>query len=333
MKNEKNLLETIAEGALAVLPIIGYYQGHSEGVKEGASRAGDCFEKRYNALKQRYHQIRHDIFGEEAFLIMPDGWDEKYWLNLLQEFWVRQEKESLDAQAFLIRFIDFCLEKFSPDRDRLAETCYQLETIRKVVALSPSERLKAKHGDLELAIAFLDVFGNPQEIKFYSEKNSKIPEQARTIFKGLLMLRNEIKAAQDTSHGCNFLILGKTGTGKSSLLNYLIGEKYFSTGTGKPVTGQGLFKFSKVIDNLKATVYDSWGLEAGATERWFEILNQEKQKHEFHAIIYCIGVGDHRLEPIDIDIINSFLDEKYHVVVVLTKADLVADEDIEKFYG
>lgn len=335
MKNEKNLLETIAEGALAVLPIIGYYQGHSEGVKEGARRAGDCFEKRYNTLKQRYYQIQHDIFGEEAFLIMPDGWDEEYWLNLLQEFWVRQEKESLEAQALLIRFIDFCLEKFSPDRDRLAETCHQLETIRKVIAMSPAARLKAKHSDLELAIEFLSVFGNQREIKlFLSENQSNIPTQAKIIFKGLLTLRNEINAAQDTSHGCNFLILGKTGTGKSSLLNYLIGEKYFRTDAGKPVTGRGIYKFSTIIDNIKATVYDSWGIEAGAADEWFEILKREKQKHDlhqkvsewFHSIIYCIQGGGHRVEPVDISIINSFLAENYHVVIVITKADLCSEE-------
>ena len=335
MKNEKNLLETIAEGALAVLPIIGYYQGHSEGVKEGARRAGDCFEKRYNTLKQRYYQIQHDIFGEEAFLIMPDGWDEEYWLNLLQEFWVRQEKESLEAQALLIRFIDFCLEKFSPDRDRLAETCHQLETIRKVIAMSPAARLKAKRGDLELAIEFLSVFGNQREIKlFLSENQSNIPTQAKIIFKGLLTLHNEINAAQDTSHGCNFLILGKTGTGKSSLLNYLIGEKYFRTDAGKPVTGRGIHKFSTIIDNIKATVYDSWGIEAGAADEWFEILRREKQKHDlhqkvsewFHSIIYCIQGGGHRVEPIDVDIINSFLAENYHVVIVITKADICSEE-------
>ena len=183
MKKEENFLRTLGEGVLTVIPLIGYHRGHSEGIKEGAARIGECYEKKYNLLKQRYQQIQCDIFEDETFLILPEGWDEKYWLNLLLEFWeqqekgssyaqalpisfigfwARQEKGSSDAQALLISFIDFCLEKFSPDRERLAETCYQLERIREVIAMSPSSRLKAGRRDLELVIEFLDVFAQIQ---------------------------------------------------------------------------------------------------------------------------------------------------------------------------
>lgn len=86
MKETKSFIETIGGGALTVLPIVGYFYGHSEGVKEGAAKAGDCFEEKYRLLKERLHQIRHDIFGEETYLIFPDGWDEEYWLNYCWSF-------------------------------------------------------------------------------------------------------------------------------------------------------------------------------------------------------------------------------------------------------
>lgn len=338
MKETENYIEMIGRGMLTILPFVGYFSGHSEGVKDGAERMGKCYEEKYRELKERMYQIRRDIFDEKSCFILPNGWDEEYWLKLLLEFLDQQETKSWDARTLIIRFIDFCLEKFQSNRNRLTETCYQLEIIRKIIEMPPAKRMKAKRDDLELATDFLYVFGSPQEIKFFSEENPEIPEQARKIFNDLLTLHNEINAAQNSSSGCNFLILGKTGTGKSSLLNYLIGEKYFEAGTGKPVTGKALYKYKAVIDNIIATVYDSWGLEAGETEKWLEILEAEKQKRDmrqkvsewFHAIIYCVQAGGHRVEPVDIDIINSFLDEKYHVVVVITKADLVDDEDVEK---
>ena len=39
----------------------------------------------------------------------------------------------------------------------------------------------------------------------------------------------------------NVLLIGKSGAGKSALLNYLLGEEAELTGSGKPVTGKGVF--------------------------------------------------------------------------------------------
>ena len=38
----------------------------------------------------------------------------------------------------------------------------------------------------------------------------------------------------------NILIAGKSGVGKSSLLNYIFGEEVSPTGAGKPVTATGV---------------------------------------------------------------------------------------------
>ena len=42
----------------------------------------------------------------------------------------------------------------------------------------------------------------------------------------------------------NILIAGKSGVGKSSLLNYIFGEEVAETGAGKPVTAEGLHEYS-----------------------------------------------------------------------------------------
>lgn len=44
---------------------------------------------------------------------------------------------------------------------------------------------------------------------------------------------------------CNVLIIGKTGTGKSSFANYLFDVNKFTTGSGEPVTSWAE-KFSSI---------------------------------------------------------------------------------------
>lgn len=44
------------------------------------------------------------------------------------------------------------------------------------------------------------------------------------------------KATQDINSKLNVLIVGKTGVGKSTLINAVFGDKVAKTGSGKPVT-------------------------------------------------------------------------------------------------
>jgi len=138
---------------------------------------------------------------------------------------------------------------------------------------------------------------------------------------------------------CNFVILGKTGVGKSSLLNYLTEEKIADTGTGKPVTGEGVYDYKATIDGNEVRIFDSWGIEADKLERWKKLLEKHLSNHGietdvknwFHVCVYCISAGSHRVEPIDTEIIAKFLTEGYFTIVALTKADSLMPEQTDDF--
>ena len=69
----------------------------------------------------------------------------------------------------------------------------------------------------------------------------------------------------------NILIAGKSGVGKSSLLNYIFGEEVSPTGAGKPVTAKGLHEYSfelKDNDRISFSICDSWGLEPDKADEW-----------------------------------------------------------------
>lgn len=78
----------------------------------------------------------------------------------------------------------------------------------------------------------------------------------------------------------NILVLGQTGVGKSSLINYLIGREAVKAGTGKPVTPKG--EFENIIipteRNLDYKIFDSWGLEAKEADVWKKTIKEKLEK-------------------------------------------------------
>lgn len=136
----------------------------------------------------------------------------------------------------------------------------------------------------------------------------------------------------------NIAVIGKTGVGKSAFVNYLYGKNVAEVGVGKPVTSKGFHSYEMKIKELPVTLFDSWGLEVGKEKEWMNDLENELNKRGvdkpasewFHSVFYCINSGGARIEDCDKEIIKKFMDHKYAVSVILTKADQISEEDESK---
>lgn len=139
--------------------------------------------------------------------------------------------------------------------------------------------------------------------------------------------------------GYNLMILGKSGVGKSSLLNYLFeDENMAKTGSGEPVTKQGFHLKYGNINGKNVNIYDSWGLEPGKTNIWlkdFENFIENKRvekdiKKWIHTVIFCISAEGERIEPFEKEVLKFLKNEKLNPVIVITKADADKEKVFKK---
>ena len=129
----------------------------------------------------------------------------------------------------------------------------------------------------------------------------------------------------------NILLAGKTGAGKSSIVNMIFGYGTAQAGTGRPVTQ----KIDVYEDNtLEVRIFDSKGYELGAVadkEFYDEVVNLSERTNDprnvIHLIWYCIDSSGHRVTDYDINAVEAFKKSGLPVAIVLTKADLVTDEE------
>lgn len=136
----------------------------------------------------------------------------------------------------------------------------------------------------------------------------------------------------------NVAVIGQTGVGKSSLINYIFDEPKRETGAGKPVTEQGFYGEELILNGIPVCLIDSWGIEQGKDEIWlndFENFLEEKDIRKpvnewLHIAIYCISAASDRVQEFDIQVIQKLKRQKIDVVVALTKAALVPEETIKE---
>ena len=136
----------------------------------------------------------------------------------------------------------------------------------------------------------------------------------------------------------NVLLIGQSGVGKSSLLNYLFGKKIQETGVGKPVTGKGVYKKVYEYDeSFNINIYDTWGLEPDKSGEWEKLIIDEVRSHDkksisewFHTIIFCLNSNKARIEDFEISMIKRLHDEKNNIVIAITHCDIEKGEMLDK---
>lgn len=136
---------------------------------------------------------------------------------------------------------------------------------------------------------------------------------------------SKIIDAENSLEKVNLIVAGKTGVGKSTLINACFRKKIAETGIGRPVTCK-----TQIIEDaeMPLRIYDTVGLELtestkSATINDIHTLIEDNKgtDKEIHCVWYCVLTASNRFEQAEEDLIGDIVSLNVPVILVLTQAD------------
>lgn len=138
------------------------------------------------------------------------------------------------------------------------------------------------------------------------------------------LLRDAIQKATTERGHINILIAGRSGVGKSTLINAVFQQHLAETGQGRPVT-QNTREISR--DGVPITIFDTRGLEMSQFKETLSELekvikdrssDKDSNRH-IHAAWLCIQEDGRRVESAEVDL-HNMLSKHVPLITVITKA-------------
>lgn len=143
---------------------------------------------------------------------------------------------------------------------------------------------------------------------------------------------NAINSKIKNLKNLNIVVVGKTGVGKSTLINSLFRGNFAETGLGRPVTSE-IRKIEK--KDYPLTIYDTPGFELSKGQQnkvkneILEIINKGVASRDInktiHCLWYCVNVGSNRTFDLsELEWLKEFSKEtkitQVPIIIVLTQA-------------
>ena len=142
----------------------------------------------------------------------------------------------------------------------------------------------------------------------------------------------------------NLVVMGKTGAGKSTLINAVLEEDLAPTGTGQAVTKKNQLYTKKMLLPLDSkadlteqygligktlNLYDTVGLEIDSSitqatlreiKGFIEKAQQQERENDLSMVWFCVNSRTSRFEQFEIDLIRSLsIDHEIPFLIVLTQ--------------
>lgn len=147
---------------------------------------------------------------------------------------------------------------------------------------------------------------------------------------GDVMVTDAFQKAWDEVRGdvgrFNLAIFGKSGVGKSTLINAIFGAEVAETGIGRPVTQHDHLY---VTESGSLGIFDTRGLEVGAENgrilaelrEYIGAMRRKPVEDQIHLAWYCVRASDNRFEDTEADFVKALAELGLPVLAVMTQVE------------